>query len=348
MAKKTTKRKAAPRRIKEHTTQAAHIPEMPRHAHTTPSSTQKTKMHGNKTLYAAIGLLAVITIIWLSIGNAQKQPSTTEDEQQTTPPTTEGSAASLNADAIKSEIFPHQGFKTKVIPGDVIPRLVQSGAIDLEKFKQLYSQRGGLTEEQLNLLTKPSKQPLTMTPENMQFIINILWPLGIANKNPILDETSNYQGAGNLASTGGWDLGTKDTMQYFNKIELIKLTPQQQALAEKIAKTSYRPCCNNPTSFPDCNHGAALLALIELGASQGMSEDELYKMALQANTLWFPQQYLMTATLYASEGRKYFENAKEIMGKDYSSSTGWSNNVYKPMQQKGLLPKAEGGGSCGV
>lgn len=250
--------------------------------------------------------------------------------------------------ALNAELFPESGFKTKIVLGDAIPKLAEAGAIDLEKFKQIYSARGGLTDEQLNMLTQPSNTELTLTQENANFVLNLMWALGIANKNPILDEVEQYEGVANLASTGGWSLAKGEAMDYFNKLELITLTAEQQAAFEQVAKTTYRPCCNNPTAFPDCNHGAALLALLELGASQGLNEDELYQLSLQANTLWFPQNYLSTAALLKSEGAGYWDNAKEIVSAKYSSYSGWSQNVYKPLQEKNLLPKAQGGGSCGV
>jgi len=88
--------------------------------------------------------------------------------------------------------------------------------------------------------------------------------------------------------------------------------------------------------------------LLEIGASQNLTEDELYELALQANTLWFPQNYLSTAVLMKSRNIDYWNNAKEIVGVKYSSYSGWSANVYKPLQEQNLLPKTTGGGSCGV
>ena len=37
-----------------------------------------------------------------------------------------------------------------------------------------------------------------------------------------------------------------------------------------IAKNAYRSCCDNSTFFQDCNHGWALLGLLQLGAGQGL------------------------------------------------------------------------------
>ncbi len=292
-------------------------------------------------LVGSIALIAVIILAVVFIQKAQEKGSTVQDS----PP--DKTADMHEVSGLQSELFPKEGFNTKIVLGDTIPKLVERGALDLEKVKQLYG--SNLKDWQLKLLTTSQNEPLTLTPENANFLLNVFWALGISNKNPILEETAKYGGVENLASTGGWSLGTNENaMTYFNKLELIKLTPAQQANAKEVADNSFRPCCNNPTSFPDCNHGAALLALLEIGASQGLSKDELYDLALKVNTLWFPSQYLSTATLYKAEGKDYWSDAKEIMSAKYSSSSGWATNVYAPLQEKGLLPKAEGGGSCSV
>src|SRR3989338_10259685 len=64
--------------------------------------------------------------------------------------------------ALKTSLFPESGFKTKIVLGDAILKLIESGAIDMEKFKQIYASRGGLTEEELKLLTETSNEPLTI------------------------------------------------------------------------------------------------------------------------------------------------------------------------------------------
>lgn len=43
---------------------------------------------------------------------------------------------------------------------------------------------------------------------------------------------------------------------------------------EEVAAAVYRPCCNNHTPFPGCNHGMAMLGLLELMAPQRASADE--------------------------------------------------------------------------
>ncbi|OGJ12805.1 hypothetical protein A2432_00040 [Candidatus Nomurabacteria bacterium RIFOXYC1_FULL_43_8] len=129
----------------------------------------------------------------------------------------------------------------------------------------------------------------------------MLWALGLGNKNPILENgpMMTYSGAGlpaealakagNFASTGGWTLGKGNAMDHYSMHQFVTLTREQQDLVEKVAKNIYRPCCKNSTYFPDCNHGMAMLGLMEIMASQGASEPEMYKMSGEVNTLWFPK-----------------------------------------------------------
>ena len=65
--------------------------------------------------------------------------------------------------------------------------------------------------------------------------------------------------------------------------------------AEEVAAAVYRPCCDNPTLFPDCNHGMAMLGLLELMASKNASLDEMFTTAKSVNAFWFPQQALEIA-----------------------------------------------------
>ena len=103
--------------------------------------------------------------------------------------------------------------------------------------------------------------------------LNLLWAYGLANKNQVLESgpimDPRYGGPTNMASVGGWTVTTGSVMNHYSKHILATLTPDQQSLVEKIVKGIYRPCCNNSTHFPDCNHGMAMLGLLEYLASQG-------------------------------------------------------------------------------
>ena len=116
------------------------------------------------------------------------------------------------------------------------------------------------------------------------------------------------EGEGNpmkFSSTGGWNLGAKPTRELYSSTPLISLSFQQAELVKKIAQNVYRPCCNNPTSFPDCNHGMAALGYIELAVSQGLSEREIYKDVLALNSFWFPQTYLEQAIYFQKQAKAW-------------------------------------------
>lgn len=132
---------------------------------------------------------------------------------------------------------------------------------------------------------------------------------------------------------------------------IVELTDEQEALVTKIAQNTYRPCCNNSTFFQDCNHGSALLGLLQLGASQGLNEDELYREALAFNSFWFPHNYIQTALYFKIEKDTDWENVdpREILGYNYSAISSWAKNVQSQIAKiPNLLPQTKGGAGCGV
>lgn len=237
--------------------------------------------------------------------------------------------------------------------GDVIVKMVRGGAIDKKKFSDLYQSRQTDLAEVQKLLESTSDQEIVVTQANSGLILNLLWPLGIANKTNVLAQgpmgTQYKDQVGNFASTGGWTLGSKDGGKLFNSQNLVKLTPQQEALVTEISQNIYRPCCGNSTYFPDCNHGAAMLGYIELAVAASLSKDQIYKNALALNSYWFPQTYAEIATyMKAKQNRDWKDvNPVEALGVEYSSGQG-AGKVNKELQTLGLVPKVSGGGGCGV
>jgi len=227
--------------------------------------------------------------------------------------------------------------------------MTEAGVIEKEKFLALYGQRGGLTDEERALLEGKDNGYLTINSQNAGALLNLLWALGLANDNPILKEgpmvSPQYGGdAGRFASTGGWTLSRGDAMDHYSKHAFVVLSREQQALVERVANNIYRPCCGNSTYFPDCNHGMAMLGLLELMASQGVSEEEMYRAALQVNSYWFPDTYLTIAQYFANRGIAWDKvSAREVLGAAYSSAQGYQRILaeVQPIQ-------FQGGGSCGV
>ncbi|MDP3957886.1 MAG: hypothetical protein Q8Q36_00270 [bacterium] len=256
--------------------------------------------------------------------------------------------AAINASALEAKVLPPGGVLLPVTWGDLGARLVETGTIDKEKFMSLYGGEGKLTSEQKNLLLGRGNGRISMTRENSGYLLNLLWALGLANKNPILEEGEmadpRFGGPQNFASTGGWTIAKGNAMDHYSMHALVPLTPKEQALVEKVSKGIYRPCCGNSTHFPDCNHGMAMLGLLELMASQGVGEKEMWETALAVNSYWFPDTYL-TIAAYMKEKRGVDwrrVNPKEVLGGAYSSASGFAKI------RASAAPAQGGGASCGV
>jgi len=216
-------------------------------------------------------------------------------------------------------------------------KLVENGTIEESKFDKA-------------LVFDNNKGNLVISNDNAKLFLNLLWAFGLANKNSILENgpinDKKYGGnAGQFASTGGWTLAKGDAMEHYNHHELIILTPEQQLLVENVSKNIYRPCCSNPAYFPDCNHGMAMLGLLELMASQGdVSEEEMYRIALGVNSFWFPDVYLnIYQYLKINEAELKDISPKNILAVNYSSAVG-----YRQILER-IEPINNGGGrNCGV
>lgn len=250
---------------------------------------------------------------------------------------------------IINQVLPLEGFKTRLVLGDAVKKMVDCGVIDLEKMKKLYN---GQIPEYLRKLINGYYETLVIDQETANYLLNIFWPLGLSNKTefnkniPFSEKDLPY-----LASTGGWWLGKKDNgAEYFNKCEIIKLTPKQEEIVYEVAQNTFRPCCDNSTFAQDCNHGSALLGALELAASQGYTKDELYKLALQLNSFWFPQNYVKIAMYLKLVENIDWQNVdpKEIMSAKYSSISGYLQNVEQKLAKLNLPELQSSGGGCGL
>jgi len=253
-----------------------------------------------------------------------------------------------------SEVLPAEGFSSKISLKNSVLELIENGVIDKGKFEELYTDQEQYTTELEDLLNQPSEKPILLTKENYDYYLNLLWALGLANYMST-NEKSPIQGSSlfRFSSTGGWILGkAKNGGEYFNKFKIVELTADQEELVTRIASNTYRPCCNNSTFFQDCNHGSALLGVLQLGASQGLSEDELYKEALAFNSFWFPDTYIqINLYLKLNKGIKWEDaNPKEVLGFNMSSASGWGKNIVSEITKiPGLVPRVPiSTDGCGV
>jgi hypothetical protein len=249
-------------------------------------------------------------------------------------------------------IIPTEDVTLPIVWGDLGKQMIDAGVIDAGKFEMLYARRGELGEYERALLRGENNGALVINQKNSGVILNLFWALGLGNKNPILEEgpmtdprySENRQLASGFASTGGWTLSRGDSMNHYSKHAFVVLTPTQQTLVERVAKTIYRPCCDNATYFPDCNHGMAMLGLLELMASQGASEAEMYQVALQVNSFWFPDVYQTIAQFFTNQGISWADvDPKTVLGPEYSSASGYGRilTLVKP-------PEPTSGSGCSV
>jgi len=256
--------------------------------------------------------------------------------------------------ALYEQVNPKDGYALPISYGDLGPQLIESGVIDYRAFAAIYANsRDPLTNSQMEILNQGSDDQIVITAENAHFLLNYLWAVGLANKNPILLDGPIVQNSGGqierFASTGGWTLASKPVAEVYASLDLIRLTSDQQLRVEEVAAGVYRPCCNNPTLFPDCNHGMAMLGMLELMASKGASTNQMFEAAKYVNAFWFPQQNLETALYLKSSQNMDFKeaDARLVTSSGFSSRSGFAA-THQELQSSGLLPQAPNqGGSCG-
>ena len=250
--------------------------------------------------------------------------------------------------SLTSQVLPEEGVTLPITWGDLGQRMVADGVIDEQKFRALFE--GGLTNTEEQMLSGNSDQPVVLTQQNSRYLLDLLWAFGLANKNDILENgemtDKQYGGAGNFASTGGWSLAKGAGFDHYSKHSYVTLNDEQQSLVDKVSRGIYRPCCGNSTHFPDCNHGMAMLGLLELMAKNGANEQQMYDVALKVNSFWFPQTYIDLATYFKEQGQDWNQvDAKTALSTEYSSAQGYQQTRQKIQS----LPKPQqGGGGCGT
>jgi hypothetical protein len=288
---------------------------------------------------------------WGGLGSSALAASPIEPESSVVPNV--DSAYPLYDEAV-SRVLPADGYHSRIALELSVTRLVEYGAIDRGKFLALYENSDVYQKDFSQVLDQPANETIVLTVANAAYYVNLLWPLGLSNylkanfTSPI-----NGDSLFRFASTGGWTLGeAKNGGTYFNKLPIVDLTASEEARVVRIARSTYRPCCNNSTFFQDCNHGSALFGLLQLGASQGLRDDELFREALAFNSFWFPYHYLRTALFFkVVKGTEWAAvDPREVMGFEYSAGGPWQENVASQVNATpGLIPPApDSGAGCGV
>ena len=300
-----------------------------------------------------LGIIALAVLIllvgWSYLFEIKIQPSAQLAQLIAKPAENNTTADQSIAQTLTTQVIPENGYTVNVNWGDVGQKLVAAGGIDLEKYQENY----GDEKYQLLLtyLTSDNNKSITINKETAYFWVNTLWALGLTQRSDVLDKgvmgTEYRDRLGNFASTGGWTLGAKDAVALYSSANIIPLTADQQSMVDRIAQNIYRPCCGNPTSFPDCNHGMAVLGLIELMVSQGYGEADIYQAALAFNSYWFSQTYIDLAYYFQTKENTAWADVdpKRALSAEFSSAQGYQ----RVKKEIGTIPGTKpAGASCGT
>lgn len=211
--------------------------------------------------------------------------------------------------------------------GPLLQQLIGDGVLDTLRLGTALVEAGQpLTAYQRSVLAGADRA-LPLAAPDVAFLLNTLWTLGLANRNPVLTRgpmVVRSQGrVGRFASTGGWRLGPEPATRVYAGREVIPLSAAQQERLESVTRRVFRPCCDNSTYFPDCNHGMAMLGLLTLLAAQGADQAALFDAARAANEVWFPVRSRHIAAYL--EGHGLPRTAQAMVGPELASSSGHRN-----------------------
>jgi hypothetical protein len=331
-----------------------------------PSRTRKSLRLFSFLKYKHVSLSTFISIVlafaiglssgYLAWGRESMAVESTASSAPSVTPTAEHDhSVTLDIAAIGKQINPPEGYALPVTYGNLGPQLLNAGAIDYDRFAKVYVDAGQpLTDDQLAILKQGSRDSIVINRDNAYFLLNFFWAVGLTNQNAILTQgpmmKNGQDQIGNFASTGGWTIGARLPVELYASTALITLTSEQQARLENVAQNVFRPCCNNPTHFPDCNHGMAMLGLLEALAAQNATESEMFTAAKYANAFWYPQQSLEQAVMFKAAQNLNVDqvDAREWVSLNFSSAAGFKN-VHQWLADNGLLKSGpNGGNSCGV
>ena len=260
-------------------------------------------------------------------------------------------SGTMPAAAASSTSGSAEGDVLEVVVDRLGPQLVAAGAIDPSRFAQACASAGApLDVDRLRILGTGSDRPIAFDASSAHFLLNLFWAVGLANANPILTRgpmvQNGFSRIAGYASTGGWTLTKRPVMAIYARTPLVSLTTQQQERLEEVTSNVFRPCCDNPANFPDCNHGMAMLGLLTRLAADDRDVQALFAAAKAANRHWFPQQSAQLAQfVQASRGIDYtLLDGREAGSRELFAASGFAR-VTAWLREHGLGAPANGS-SC--
>jgi len=231
----------------------------------------------------------------------------------------DGKTINLNAELEEAvaAVTPAEGFTIPAKWNGVVSKMVQEGVLDPVKLENTLKKRYAQEmKPEWRAILNGENANLEINADNAVFMMYLLWTLAKHNNNPILFDSPFAKYFKN------YDIGVGRAG--YGDIELLPLTPEQQQITREVAENSNRPCCNNSTARPDCSHGFAALGLVELMASQGFSQEEIFEAFVKFNSFWFPETYVKNALYFKiTQGKEWTEVDKRVVaGEAYSSLSG--------------------------
>ncbi len=311
-------------------------------ADTTHRTTEVKKLAGRRLIVLPLEKVAVITLIvvfsvnqflitqtatqmglatgWLGInlpvlGSGEKGTQASGAFSERIIVTAKGEKIVIS-DVIEA-VTPKAGFATRVRWNDIVVKMVKTGILDPKKLEDIITNRyGQKMNQKWQAILAGGNANLSISKDNAVFMMYVLWTFAKHNENQILSDSpfAKY--------FKDYDIGVGRSG--YGDTRLLALTPGQQTIAKKVAENAYRPCCGNSAAAPDCSHGYAALGLIQLMASQGFLEKEIFETFIKFNSFWFPETYIKNA-LYVkvTEGTSWKNVSKKLIaGEKYSTLQG--------------------------
>src|ERR1035437_5368714 len=210
----------------------------------------------NTNFFLIVALLIAVFLMGMLVNKINFLSKSSQQTQALTQVQEKAKKDTQNLVNIENKVINKNGFKLKISWGNLGKQMIADGVIDETKLSQSITGKDQLTPDYAKYFDG-GNQAITINSQNSHFWLNVLWGLGLANKNALLDSGDMQTGGapGNFASTGGYTLGQGDAMTHYSKHSYIQLSDAQQKTVEKIASGIYRPCCGNSAAFPDCNNG---------------------------------------------------------------------------------------------
>ncbi len=230
---------------------------------------------------------------------------------------TTDSGEKIDINKVIKTVTPEAGFETSVRWGGIVAKMVRAGVLDPAKLENILKNRYGQEmKPQWRAILNGQDANLSINNDNAVFMMYVLWTFAKHNENQILTDSpfSKY--------FTNYDIGVGRAG--YGDTSLLTLSSKEQVLAKKVAENAYRPCCGNSTAAPDCSHGYSALGLVQLMASQGFSEKEIFKTFVEFNSFWFPETYIKDALYFKiTKGEDWKDVDKSLIAsKKYSTLQG--------------------------